>query len=169
MATIKVGDTLPENTFLHVPWSEELENNLACGIAVKLNTNEWKGKKVVLVGIPGAFTPTCHAQHLPPYLQKYDEFKAKGIDVVAFVAANDPFVLSGWGRFEGVKDKILVLSDTDAAWSKKMGLALDIAPPSMQRTKRYVIVVDDLVIKVVEVESSKSLEDTGAEATLARL
>lgn len=94
-------------------------------IAISLSTNEWKGKKVVLFAVPGAFTasimdlrvkfdesadlyyqPTCHINHLPPYIQRYDEFKAKGVDVIAVIAANDPFVMNGWARFEGLKDKV---------------------------------------------------------------
>lgn len=94
-------------------------------LAIKLNiSQDWKGKKVVIFAVPGAFTvslsprshvhddnqcfpqPTCHVNHLPPYIEKYDEFKAKGVDVIAVVAANDAFVMSGWGRFEGLKDKV---------------------------------------------------------------
>lgn len=97
-----------------------------CSAATKLSIRkEWKGKKVVLFGVPGAFTvsaisfvayychtlnifyqPTCHVNHLPPYISKHDELKAKGVDVIAVVGANDPFVMSGWGRFEGLKDKV---------------------------------------------------------------
>ncbi|KAJ7082232.1 Redoxin, partial [Mycena belliarum] len=74
--------------------------------ASKISTNDWKGKKVVLFSVSGAFTPTCHTNHLPPYLAKHAEFKAKGLDVIAVVAANDLFVMSGWARFEGCKDKV---------------------------------------------------------------
>ncbi|KAJ7018281.1 Redoxin [Mycena alexandri] len=105
--SIKVGDTLPKGEFNYIPWAPELEDNqLACGVPSKISTDQWKGKKVVLFAVPGAFTPTCHTNHLPPYLQKYDEFKAKGVDVIAVLAANDMFVMSGWARFEGLKDKV---------------------------------------------------------------
>lgn len=77
-----------------------------------MSTDEWKGKKVVIFSVPGAFTPTCHVNHLPPYIQKYDEFKSKGVDVIAVVAANDVFVMSGWGRVEGLKDKVRVTTLT---------------------------------------------------------
>jgi len=144
----------------------------------------------VLFSVPGAFTvrqggyslrdfilirafsssqPTCHVNHLPPYLQKYDEFKGKGVDVIAVLASNDPFVMSGWGRFQDVKDKvlslictwkipiefliillqILCLSDIGAEWSNKLGLALE--SPGGARTARYAIILDDLVIKYIEV------------------
>lgn len=75
-----------------------------------LKTDDWKGKKVVVFSVPGAFTPTCHINHLPPYLQKYDEFKAKGVDTIAVVAANDAFVMSGWARVEKLTDKVRLSS-----------------------------------------------------------
>ncbi|KAF7295640.1 Peroxiredoxin [Mycena indigotica] len=168
--SIKVGDTLPQGTFGYIPWSDALKDNLACGVPSKLNTDEWKGKKVVLFSVPGAFTPTCHTNHLPPYLQKYDEFKAKGVDVIAVVAANDLFVMSGWGRFEGLEDKILTLSDTDATWSASLGLSLDLSGHGLgTRTARYALIIDDLVVKYVEVEAGPGVTVSGAEAVLAKL
>ena len=118
--------------------------------------------------------PTCHANHLPPYLEKYDKFKEKGVDAIAVIAANDPFVMSGWGRVQDLKDKvwrpynprssepsathslqplqILALSDTDAAWSKSLGLDLDLTAVGLGiRTGRFAIVVDDLIIKYIGV------------------
>ncbi|KAG6878985.1 hypothetical protein C0992_006078 [Termitomyces sp. T32_za158] len=106
MPSVKVGDKLPQGTFTYIPHSPELDDKLACGVPLKLSTEEWKGKKVVLFSVPGAFTPTCHAKHLPPYLEKYDQFKAKGVDVIAVLAANDAFVMNGWARVEGLKDKV---------------------------------------------------------------
>ncbi|KAL0959042.1 hypothetical protein HGRIS_014346 [Hohenbuehelia grisea] len=167
---IKVGDTLPEGKFSYVPFTPELEDHTACGVPTQLSTNEWKGKKVVLFSVPGAFTPTCHANHLPPYIQKYDEFKAKGVDVIAVVAANDPFVMSGWGRFQGLKDKILALSDADAAWSASLGLSLDLTARGLGvRTNRYAMIIDDLVVKYVEVEAAPGVTVSGADAVLAKL
>ncbi|KAG6853757.1 hypothetical protein C0991_001586 [Blastosporella zonata] len=109
MPSVKVGDTLPQGTFTYIPYTAELEDSLACGRPITLSTEEWQGKKVVLFSVPGAFTPTCHAKHLPPYLEKHDDFKAKGVDVIAVLAANDAYVMSGWGRVEGLKDKVRVL------------------------------------------------------------
>ncbi|KAF9002525.1 Redoxin [Cyathus striatus] len=170
MATIKVGDTIPEGTFKYVAYTPELDDNLACGIPTALSTKDWKGKKVVLFAVPGAFTPTCHVNHLPPYLKKYDEIKAKGVDVVAVVAANDPFVMSGWGRFEGLKDKILALSDADAAWSKKLGLTLDLTAAGLGiRTARYALIIDNLVVKYVGAEPGKEVSVSGADAVLTAL
>ncbi|EMD32375.1 peroxiredoxin PRX5 [Gelatoporia subvermispora B] len=170
MATIKVGDAAPQGTFNYVPYSPELESGAACGIPVKLNIDEWKGKKVVLISVPGAFTPTCHVNHIPPYLEKFEEFKAKGVDVIAVLAANDAFVMSGWGRFLGFKDKILALSDTGAEWSKALGLTVDLSAVGFgTRTARYAIVLDDLKVKYLGVEPERGVTVSGAEAVLAAL
>lgn len=120
--------------------------------------------------------PTCHMKHLPPFVQKYDQLKEKGIDVVAVVAANDPFVMSGWSRAEGLKDKvnhfrnffpdksfigtsqILALSDTYAEWSKKLGLSVDLTAAGLGvRTARFALILDDLVVKYIGV--SRLLSD----------
>ncbi|KAJ3551056.1 hypothetical protein NM688_g4945 [Phlebia brevispora] len=127
MATIKVGDTVPQGKFATVPYAPELDDGLACGVPQKFTTDAWKGKKVVIFAVPGAFTPTCHANHLPPYIKNYDAFKAKGVDVIAVLSANDPFVLSGWTRVQNVKDKIIAVSDLDGAWSKELGLTVDLS------------------------------------------
>ncbi|KAJ7073890.1 1-Cys peroxiredoxin isozyme [Mycena amicta] len=168
--SIKVGDTIPEGAFGYIPWSPALDDNLACGVPSKVSTNDWKGKKVVLFSVPGAFTPTCHTNHLPPYLQNYDEFKAKGVDVIAVVAANDLFVMSGWARFEGVKDKILALSDANAQWSASLNLSIDLTDKGLGvRTARYALIIDDLVVKYIEQEPGPGVTVSGAEAVLAKL
>jgi len=168
--SIKVGDTVPQGTFSHVPWTPELEDNLACGIASKVSTDSWKGKKVVVFSVPGAFTPTCHINHLPPFLAKYDEFKAKGVDIIAVVSANDHWVLSGWLRFEGAQDKILGISDFNAQWSRSMGLDVDLSAAGLGvRTARYGIILEDLVVKYVEVEPKPGVTVSSADAVLAHL
>jgi len=170
MATIQTGDQIPKGTFKYIPFTPELENGLACGIPAILSTDEWKGKKVVLIAVPGAFTPTCHVNHLPPFVQKADELKAKGIDVVAVLAANDVFVMSGWGRVEGFKDKILSLSDTDTAWSKQLGLTQDLSAKGLGiRTKRYALILDDLKVTYLGVEPGAEVGVSGVDAVLAKL
>jgi len=170
MPSIALEDRIPEGTFKYVPYTPEQEDHLVCGIPISLSTNEWKGKKVVLFSVPGAFTPTCHINHLPPYIQKYDEFKAKGVDVIAVIAANDPFVMNGWARFEGLKDKILPLSDTYAKWSSELGLTLDLTERGLGiRTNRYALIIDDLVVKYVGVESAPVVTVSGADEVLAKL
>ncbi|KAH9838051.1 1-Cys peroxiredoxin isozyme [Rhodofomes roseus] len=168
--TITVGDSIPSGTFSYIAYAPELEDASACGIPTKLSTDEWKGKKVVLFSVPGAFTPTCHVNHLPPYLQKYDEFKAKGVDVIAVIAANDAFVMSGWARAVGLKDKIVALSDPEAKWSKSIGLDKDLSAIGFgTRTDRYAIILDDLKVKYVAVEPGSGVSVSGADAVLAAL
>ncbi|TFK18858.1 thioredoxin-dependent peroxidase [Coprinopsis marcescibilis] len=170
MASIKVGETIPEGTFKYIPWSEALESQLACGTPVTFTTNDWKGKKVVVISVPGAFTPTCHANHLPPFAEKYDELKKKGVDVIAVLAANDPFVMSGWARFLGLKDKIIAISDVDAAWSKKLGLEKDLTANGMGvRTARYALVLENNVVKYLGVETEPGVAVSGVDAVLAHL
>ncbi|KAG1745721.1 thioredoxin-dependent peroxidase [Suillus lakei] len=138
---ISVGDTIPKGTFGTVPYAEELADH-----------------------------PTCHINHLPPYLTKYGEFKAKGVDVIAVVAANDPFVMSGWGRVEGLTDKIITLSDPNAVWSGSLGLSVDLSERGFGvRTARYAMIIDDLVIKYVEAEPGPGVTVSGADAVLAKL
>ncbi|KAL5504886.1 AHP1 [Sanghuangporus vaninii] len=168
--SVKVGDQIPEGIFQYVPYTQELADGLACGMPIQLKTDDWKGKKVVLFSVPGAFTPTCHVDHLPGFLKKYDEFKAKGVDVIAVVAANDPFVMSGWGRVEGVQDKILCLSDTSAQWSKSLGLSIDLSERGLGvRTARYALIINDLKVEYIGVESAPGVTVSGADAVLARL
>ncbi|OJA12724.1 hypothetical protein AZE42_02883 [Rhizopogon vesiculosus] len=172
MASVKisVGDIIPNATFRTIPYTDELADRSACGIPTTLSTDSWKGKKVVLFSVPGAFTPTCHINHLPPYLAKYDEFKAKGVDVIAVIAANDPFVMSGWGRAEGVADKIITLSDINAAWSGDLGLSVDLSSHGLGiRTARFAMIIDNLVVKYVEVEPAPGVTVSGADAVLAKL
>lgn len=167
---IQVGDTIPEGTFQYVPYTQELEDGLVCGMPVQLKTDEWKGKKVVLISVPGAFTPTCHVNHLPGFVKYYDEMKSKGVDVIAVVAANDPFVMSGWGRVEGVKDKILCLSDADAKWSGSIGLSADMSARGFGiRTARYAMIINDLKVEYLGVEPAPGVTVSGADAVLAKL
>ncbi|KAI0354080.1 Redoxin [Trametes cingulata] len=175
MATpsIKVGDEVPQGTFVYVPFTPELEDSSACGIPTKISTDAWKGKKVLLFAVPGAFTPSCHANHAPPYLAKVDELKAKGIDVIAVVSANDPFVLSGWSRILGFGDKILALSDPDTQWTSKLGLTVDLSGLGIglgKRTTRFALVLDDLKVKYIGVESDPSqVTVSGVDAVLSAL
>ncbi|KIK26357.1 hypothetical protein PISMIDRAFT_273793 [Pisolithus microcarpus 441] len=165
--TIAVGDKVPHGTFNYIPHTPELDDQLVCGTRMSSYMNS---NKVVLVSVPGAFTPTCHVNHLPPFLARYDEFKAKGVDIIAVLAANDAFVMSGWARVEGLKDKILALSDGNAEWSKAMGLSVDLSHVGFGlRTARYAIILDDLVVKYLGVEPGRGVTVSGAEAVLEAL
>ncbi|KAK7689692.1 hypothetical protein QCA50_007487 [Cerrena zonata] len=169
---VKVGDVIPSGTFSYVPYTPETDSLTACGIPVKYSTDEWKGKKIVLFSVPGAFTPTCHVNHLPPYLEKFDEFKGKGVDLIAVIAANDPFVMSGWAKAFGLKDKIVALSDPDTNWSKQLGLTVDLSGAGIglgTRTARFALIIDDLKITYLGLEKEKAVTVSGADAVLAAL
>ncbi|KEP49346.1 alkyl hydroperoxide reductase/thiol specific antioxidant/Mal allergen protein [Rhizoctonia solani 123E] len=169
-ATIKVGDSVPAAEFPTVQWSEELEDGAACGVPTKLDiAKEWANKKVVLVAVPGAFTPTCHVNHIPAYIKGIQDFKAKGVDVVAVIAANDPFVMSGWSRINHAKGDVLFLTDTYAEWSKKLGLSVDLTELGLGvRTSRYLLLLEDNKVKHVAVEPNPgAVSNTGAEHALA--
>jgi alkyl hydroperoxide reductase 1 len=110
MSELKVGDSFPEGiAFQYIPYTPETGDMASCGIPTKYDASkEFKEKKVALVSVPGAFTPTCHVSHLPSYLANIDNLKAKGIDQVVFLAYNDPFVMSAWGKSNNIKDDYVV-------------------------------------------------------------
>eukprot|EP01117_Protostelium_nocturnum_P016480 TRINITY_DN651_c0_g1_i1.p1 TRINITY_DN651_c0_g1~~TRINITY_DN651_c0_g1_i1.p1 ORF type:complete len:168 (-),score=50.70 TRINITY_DN651_c0_g1_i1:118-621(-) len=165
----KVGEELPQGTFTYIPYSADLEEKRTCGLPKKLETSEWKDKKVVLVGVPGAFTPTCHANHLPGFIDRADELKAKGVDVVAFLAANDVFVMSAWGIQSGARDKVLFLSDGNAAWAKSAGLELDLTAKGFGvRNVRFAAVIDKGVVKYLAKDEG-ALAETAVDAVLSKL
>ncbi|GBD42217.1 Glutathione amide-dependent peroxidase [bacterium HR39] len=113
------------------------------------------GKTVVIFAVPGAFTPTCHRQHLPAFLEKLDELKAKGVDTVACVAVNDPFVLDAWAEASGARGKILMLSDGNATFTRAIGMDFDGSAVGLGiRSKRYAMLVRDGVVEALFVEES---------------
>jgi peroxiredoxin (alkyl hydroperoxide reductase subunit C) len=161
MSTIKVGDSLP---------SLKLMSATADG-PKELSTDElFKGKKVVLFAVPGAFTPTCSAKHLPGFVQKAAEFKAKGVDAIACVAVNDVFVMSAWAKDQGVGDQIVMLADGSAQFTKALGLELDLIGRGLGvRSQRYALVADDGKVVHLAVEQPGDFEVSRAEAVLAAL
>ncbi|TIA86633.1 hypothetical protein E3P99_03640 [Wallemia hederae] len=155
------GTEIPHATFKYIPYTPEAESISACGVPVSLDTHkEWKGKKVVVISVPGAFTPTCHANHLPPFVEKAQQIHGKGVDVIAFLSSNDPFVLSAWAKSAGVKDdSIIFISDGNAEWSKQLGLEADLTSKGMgMRTSRYGLIIDDLKLSYVEKEEPGQLQ-----------
>jgi alkyl hydroperoxide reductase 1 len=114
-------------------------------------SQEWKDKKVVLFAVPGAFTPGCSARHLPPYIEKLQEIKGKGVDIVAVVAFNDAWVMSAWGKANGVKDEILFMSDVETKFSKKIGWTMG------ERTARYAMIIDNGKIVYAEKEPGREV------------
>ena len=144
--TIATGDRLPEATF-RVMGSD--------GIKSMTTRDVFGGKKVVLFAVPGAFTPTCHSKHLPGFIERAAEFKKHGIDSVVCVAVNDPFVLAAWEDKSGGKGKVLFLSDGNAEFTKKIGMDFDGSGIGLgTRSKRYAALVEDGVVKVLNVEES---------------
>jgi glutaredoxin/glutathione-dependent peroxiredoxin len=160
--TITIGDRLPDATF-RVLGPE--------GPKPVTTAEVFAGKKVVLFAVPGAFTPTCHLKHLPGFIKTIDAFKAKGVDTVACVAVNDPFVLGAWEEASGGKGKVLFLSDGNAEFTKKIGLDFDGSGFGLGiRSKRYAMLVQDGVVKVLNIEGSPGVaEESTAEKLLAAL
>jgi peroxiredoxin len=142
--SIEVGQPLPEAKF-KVMTSD--------GPAEKTSDELFKGRKVVLFAVPGAFTPTCTMNHLPGFLENLSTIKDKGVDEVAVVAVNDVFVMDAWAKHSGAKDKITFLADGSADFAKKLGLELDLAAGGLGlRSKRYSMIVEDGVVRALNVE-----------------
>jgi glutaredoxin/glutathione-dependent peroxiredoxin len=136
-----------------------------------ISTEEiFAGKKVVLFAVPGAFTPTCSAKHLPGFVEKAAEIKGKGVDTVACLAVNDAFVMGAWGKAQNTDGKVLMLADGAAAFTKQLGLELDLTGPGMGvRSKRYAMIVDNGVVKALSVEAPGAFEVSSADAILRAL
>lgn len=158
---IKVGDRIPGMTLTAATADGPRE----------ISTDEvFKGKTVVLFAVPGAFTPTCSARHLPGYLQNADAFRAKGVDQLACLSVNDAFVMAAWARDQGVEDRILMLADGSAAFTRALGLDLDLTARGMGvRSQRYAMVVKDGVVSALAVEAPGRFEVSKAESVLASL
>lgn len=160
--SITVGESLPSATFRVMTTD---------GPVQKTTDEVFKGKRVVLFAVPGAFTPTCHKNHLPGYVAQADAIKAKGVDTIAVVAVNDPFVMGAWENASGADGKILFLSDADASFAKALGLTFDASGAGLGvRSQRYAMVVEDGVVKRLAVEDSPGKADvSAAPAILAQL
>ncbi|MCX8996388.1 peroxiredoxin [Rhizobiaceae bacterium BDR2-2] len=144
--TIAIGDTIPAATF---------KEKTADGPAEITTEQLFKGKKVVLFAVPGAFTPTCTLNHLPGYVENYNLLVEKGIDDVAVVAVNDWHVMSAWAQASGGFGKIRFLADWDASFTKALGLDIDLSGGGLGvRSKRYAMIVDDGVVKHIAVEEN---------------
>lgn len=159
--TIQVGERLPQVTFRVMTPD---------GPVAKTTDDLFKGRKVALVAVPGAFTPTCHRNHLPGYVQKMGEIKAKGVDAVLVTAVNDVFVLDAWSKAAGAEG-IEFLSDGNADFAKALGLAMDGSGFGLgMRSQRYSMLVEDGTVKVLNVEDAPSkAQISGAENLLKDL
>jgi peroxiredoxin (alkyl hydroperoxide reductase subunit C) len=158
---IQVGDKIPSGTL------QQLTEN---GPEAITTDEIFGGKKVVLFALPGAFTPTCSAKHLPGFVAKADEIKAKGVDTIACLSVNDAFVMGAWGKDQGAGDKVLMLADGSAEFTLALGLELDLTARAMgMRSDRYAMVVDDGVVTLLNREEPRAFEVSSAEAVLEAL
>ncbi|WP_191083147.1 peroxiredoxin [Roseococcus microcysteis] len=159
--TIKVGDSIPSAKLM-----------MASAEGPKEVTTEelFGGKTVVLFGVPGAFTPTCSAKHLPGFVTNIAAIKGKGVDTVACMAVNDVFVMGAWGKDQGVGENVTMLADGSAAFTKAMGLEFDLTARGLGvRAQRFVLVAKNGVVTHVAVEAPGAFEVSSAEAVLAAL
>ena len=159
--TIKVGDKMPEGKFTRMTQDGP----------AKLTTDElFKGKTVVLFSVPGAFTPTCDAKHLPGFVEFADQIKAKGVDTIACTAVNDVFVMNAWGKSGGVGSKILMLADGNGEYAKALGLDMDASSYGMGlRGKRFALIVKDGVATHVNIEGPGEFKVSAADYVLKQL
>src|SRR5579883_3034705 len=158
---IKVGDRMPSGT---------LKMMTKDGPKDVSTDDLFKGKKVVLFSVPGAFTPTCDAKHLPGFVQLADQIRAKGVDTIACMAVNDVFVMSAWGKHSGVADKILMLADGNGHYAKALGLELDASGYGMgTRGQRFALIVDNGVLQSLNVEEPGQFKVSAAEHILSQL
>jgi peroxiredoxin (alkyl hydroperoxide reductase subunit C) len=159
--TIKPGEAIPEAKLMQATAEGPKE----------VSTHDlFAGKTVVLFGVPGAFTPTCSAKHLPGFVSNAAALKGKGVDTVACVAVNDVFVMGAWGKDQGVGEDVVMLADGSAAFTKALGLELDLTARGLgTRSQRFVLVAKDGVATHVAVEEPGAFEVSKAESVLAAL
>ena len=167
--TIKVGDTLPDGKL-----SESTEYDAAAGCPINPKNisvaEAAKGKKLVIFALPGAFTPTCSAKHVPSFVKNYDQLKAKKVDEIWCVSVNDAFVMAAWGRDQKAGGKIRMLGDGNADWTKSLGLEIDRTVANMGiRSQRYSMLVENGVVKKLNVEAPGKYEVSGAEVMLGQI
>ncbi len=144
--SIQVGDKVPAATFFVM--TED-------GPAPRSSDDIFPGRKVVLIAVPGAFTPTCSGNHLPPFIAKADEIKAKGVDEILVTGVNDVFVMGAWAKHTGGTGKVTFLADGSAKFAEAVGLTVDLGERGLgTRSKRYAMIVDDGVIKSLSVDAS---------------
>ena len=158
---IKVGDKIPSVSLKYMD-----EN----GMQTATTEDLFGGKKVVLFALPGAFTPTCSAKHLPGFVQNADKLRAKGVDAIACLSVNDAFVMNAWGKDQKTDGRVMMLADGNADFSKAVGLTMDGTGYGMgTRSQRYAMVIDNGVVKTLNVEAPGAFEVSSAEAIMKAL
>jgi peroxiredoxin len=158
---VQIGDRFPKVTL----------KQLGPDGMADLDTAELlKGRKAVIFAVPGAFTPTCSAKHLPGYVERAEEFRAKGVDLIACIAVNDPFVMDAWAKANGAADTVVMLPDGNGELARALGLDFDASRNGMgRRVQRCAMIVEDGVITDLRIEEPGKFEVSSAEAMLARL
>lgn len=158
---IKQGDTLPAMKLMAATKDGPKE----------LSTEDiFKGKRVVLFAVPGAFTPTCSARHLPGFIEQADAFRAKGVDTVACLAVNDVFVMDAWAKSAGAGEDILMLADGSGLFTKALGLELDLVMRGLGvRSQRFALIADDMKVTYLAVEKPGDFDVSRAEAVLEKV
>ena len=165
---INVGDAIPDGTLTEMIDTERE----GCTIGPNaFNVKDLtKGKKVVVFGLPGAFTPTCSAKHVPSYVQNIDKLKAKGVDEVWCVSVNDAFVMGAWGKDQKSDGKVRMMADGSAVFTKALGLEMDLTARGMGvRSQRYSMLIDNGVVKAINVEAPGKFEVSDADTMLQKL
>jgi len=161
MMAIKVSDKLP---------SIDLQHKIDDAVETINSDDLFSGKKVVLFALPGAFTPTCSASHLPGYVVHSDQLFDKGVDRIVCLSVNDAFVMEAWGKQHNVDDRVMMIADGSAHFTRAIGLEVDLDAAGMGiRSQRYAMVVDDGVIELLNVEAPRKFEVSDAETILASL
>ncbi|KAE9590877.1 hypothetical protein Lal_00023226 [Lupinus albus] len=157
-ATIAVGDKLPDSTFSYLDEAGEVQTTTVSDLT--------KGKKAIIFAVPGAFTPTCSQKHVPGFVEKSAELKAKGVDTIACISVNDAFVMSAWKKDLKVNDEVLLLSDGNGDFTKAIGVELDLSDKPVGlgvRSRRYALLAEDGVIKFFNLEEGGAFTNSGAE------
>jgi peroxiredoxin len=161
MMAIRIGDKIPAVDIQHMTDS---------GIETINSKELFSGKKVVLFALPGAFTPTCSASHLPGYVVASDDLFAKGVDLIICLSVNDAFVMDAWGKQHNADDRVMMIADGSAHFSRAVGLEIDLDATGMGiRSRRYAMIVNDGVVELLNVEAPKKFEVSGAETILESL
>ena len=159
--TIKVGDTIPQATMMEMTGD---------GPAPVSTSDLFKGKKVALFSVPGAFTPTCSAKHLPGFVKNADSIKAKGVDSIVCMSVNDAFVMGAWGQDQNVGDNVRMLGDGNGDFAKALGLELDGSGFGLgTRSQRFSMIVDDGKVTELNIEAPGAFEVSSAEFMLNQL
>ena len=159
--TIQPGDAFPSITIKQATSAGPQDVDPAALFA---------GKRVILFSLPGAFTPVCSAQHLPGYVARYDELRAKGVDLIACLSVNDAHVMRAWGEAHGALDKIVMLADGNAALTRALGIEVDLSGPHMGvRARRGLLTIKDGVVESVDLEAPGKFEVSSADACMLKL